>query len=455
MKIFLTSLCVATIVLLWSCQRELFFDGVSSGFLKKDGTGNCLPIATKGIFTIDTVLNSSNYIEVQAEVVMPGSYDIKSNTVNGYSFSSTGSVVKGTNTIRLYGNGKPKASGIDHFSISYDNSTCDFTVKISNTPLASFILGGAPNFCTGVFENGEYIKGVPLTYANTVTLLVNVIVPGKYNVTASTNNGFQFDGSGIFTSTGVQNVTLTGTGTPIKDEVTNVTVSNIVSACNFGLTVKALVDPKAIFSFDGTPGSCINFVVNGAFYAGLGVTVNHTVTMNVSVTKTGTYTINTNAANGISFSASGVFTALGNQTVVLVAKGTPVKQESTAFIPNTGTLSCNFFVDVLPLPPPAVFTLAGAPNDCTPVTVNGFYIHTKPLDAANTVIIQVIVTTPGSYNFSTNTTNGMQFTASGVFTSAGLQNVILRGVGTPVATGTTVVTPRNITSACNFNITVQ
>jgi hypothetical protein len=134
MKILNTIFCVATIVLLWSCQRELFFDGVSSGFLKKDGTGNCLPIATKGIFTIDTVLNSSNYIEVQAEVVMPGSYDIKSNTVNGYSFSSTGSVVKGTNTIRLYGNGKPTTAGIDHFSISYGNSTCDFTVKVSNTP---------------------------------------------------------------------------------------------------------------------------------------------------------------------------------------------------------------------------------------------------------------------------------------------------------------------------------
>jgi hypothetical protein len=102
-----------------------------------------------------------------------------------------------------------------------------------------------------------------------------------------------------------------------------------------------------------------------------------------------------------------------------------------------------------------MFTLSGAPGTCTPVTVNGFYILGKPLDAANTVVIQVDVSTPGSYTVSTNTVNGITFSASGVFTAGGLQNIILRGSGTPQSTGLTAITPRFGTSACNFSVTVQ
>jgi hypothetical protein len=456
MKIFrLIIFVISVAVCYWSCQRELFFDGVSSGKLKKDASGNCLPVKIQGLYIIDTILNQSDFVEVEADVVTPGTYDIYTDTANGYSFRGTGNAVKGSNIIRLTASGKPRSVGINSFKAVYGNSTCIFTVKVSNTPVAVFTLGGAPDFCTGVFENGSYIKDTPLSGANSVTLQVDVSVPGLWSATASTNNGFQFSGNGLFTSTGVQSITLFGSGTPLKDGVTNVAVTNTVSNCNFPLTVLATIDNKAIFSFDGTPGNCISYIVNGVYYAGMGVNISHSVSLNVNVTKTGIYSVNTNTANGLNFSTSGIFTSLGNQTITVNAKGTPVKQESTAFIPNTGTQTCNYYVDVLPLPPPAVFTLSGAPNGCAPVTINGFYIHSKPLDAANTVIIQADVATPGSYNFSTNTVNGISFTASGVFAAAGLQNIILRGTGVPANTGTTVVTPRYVNSACNFTITVQ
>jgi hypothetical protein len=177
--------------------------------------------------------------------------------------------------------------------------------------------------------------------------------------------------------------------------------------------------------------------------------------MSVNVTKPGTYIINTNTANGITFSDAGSFSSTGQHTVILSAKGTPVRSESTAFVPNTGTVSCNFYLNVAPLPPPAVFTLSGAPNACAPVTVNGFYILLKPLDGANTVVIQANVATPGSYTISTNTVNGITFSASGVFATAGLQNIILRGSGAPQATGTSTLTPVYAGSACSFSVTVQ
>jgi hypothetical protein len=99
--------------------------------------------------------------------------------------------------------------------------------------------------------------------------------------------------------------------------------------------------------------------------------------------------------------------------------------------------------------------LSGAPAGCAPVTVNGFYIVSKPLDNANTVIIQANVTAPGSYTVTTNTVNGMSFSATGVFSNTGLQNIILRGSGIPQTTGTSTLKPSYGGSACNFSVTVQ
>ena len=456
MKILRSTLFFTITALLYSsCQRELFFDGVSAGGLKKDASGNCLPLFANGIFIVDTILNHSNFIEVQADVIKPGTYNIKSDTVNGFSFNNAGTVTKGTNTIRLYANGKPIATGNTNFNITYGTSTCNFIVKVSNTPAAEFILGGAPNFCSGALDNGPFIKGIPLTPANTITVQANVTATGRYSLTASTNNGFQFAGNGVFIFTGIQNVTLTGIGTPIREEVSTVTVTNSISTCNFDIKVIAQNDGKAVFSFDGTPGDCISYIVNGDYYAGITETVNNTVTLKVSVSKAGTYSIFTNMANGISFSGAGVFVNIGQQNVTLAATGTPIRNESTAFIPNTGTQSCNFLVNVQPKPPPAVFTLAGAPNTCSSVTVNGFYIVSKPLDAANTVLMQVDVTVAGSYALSTNTVNGITFSTAGVFSTTGLQNIILHGSGVPQAMGPTIIMPNSGTSACTFSLTVQ
>lgn len=456
MKVIRTSLLLVIAALMYlSCQRELFFDRVSSGKLKKDAVGNCSPVAANGIFSVNTILTDSDFVEVQVAVTTAGTYDIRSDTVNGYFFANTGAVVKGTNTIRLYAKGKPLTAGDNNFKVTYGTSTCIFVVKVTNIPLAVFTLGGAPGFCTGVFENGSYIKDIALTGANTITVQVNVTTPGIYSLTASTNNGFQFSGNGIFNFPGIQTVTLTGTGTPLRDEFSNVVVTNIVSTCNFDIKVLAGVDGKAIFSFDGTPGDCVNYIVNGTYYAGIAASVNNFVTMYVTVTKTGTYDINTNAANGISFSNAGSFSNTGQQTVNLAEKGSPIRPELTAFIPNTGTQSCNFLVNVKPLPPPAVIVLSGAPNACTPVRVNGFYIVSKPLDAANTVDIDVNIITAGSYTIVTNNLNGISFSTSGVFTTTGLQQVTLQGIGIPMATGTGNFTPRYNASACSFTVTFQ
>lgn len=71
-------------------------------------------------------------------------------------------------------------------------------------------------------------------------------------------------------------------------------------------------------------------------------TISENVTQGITVTVTtpGTYSYSA-VANGVTFSASGTFTATGDQTVVLNAYGTPVNAGSTEFRLDTSP-SCTF-----------------------------------------------------------------------------------------------------------------
>lgn len=450
--IFVVSICFAVGS---SCQRELNFDDNSIGVLKKNAAGNCFPIAVTGSFKIDSVLTDKSFAEVQVDVSFPGKFDIRSDTVNGMFFHQTGKVSKGTSIIRLQAKGKPVAAGTFNFTARYGESICRFSVTVKGLGPAVYTLSGAPGICLAGFVDGTYIAGNPLTASHTITVDAVVTTPGSYTIKTATANGMAFTGSGIFAATGFQQAVLSGTGTPLAAQVTNITVLNTPGNCTLPVTVNPQGFSEALFSFDGTPGACINFDVKGIYYAGIGMNATNTAVLNVNVTRTGTYSLHTNAANGLTFDGSGAFTTTGPQTVALTATGTPVRAEQTAYIPNTGTASCNFSVNILPLPPPATFTLSGAPGNCAPATINGFYIVSKPLDPANTVIIKADVTVPGSYTVSTNTANGFSFTATGVFAATGAQNIILRGTGTPQALTPTAFLPRYGTSSCTFTVPVQ
>lgn len=243
MKIF-KSLIIAIIAAsaFTACQKELKFDvnGVSTGSLKKDGSGSCAPVTVNGIYKVDSVLNASNFVDVQVNVAVPGTFEIKSDTVNGYSFRKVGSVVFGANTIRLYATGKPIAAGSNTFTIKYGTSICTFDITAipSTTSGAVYTIGGAPGTCTGAIAGGTYVAGVALAPSNTITIQVNVSVVGYYTIGAATTNGFVFSGSGVFSTTGLQNVVLTGTGTPINAGATTVTVTNLSATCSYTVTVQ-------------------------------------------------------------------------------------------------------------------------------------------------------------------------------------------------------------------------
>jgi hypothetical protein len=83
----------------------------------------------------------------------------------------------------------------------------------------------------------------------------------------------------------------------------------------------------------------------------------------------------------------------------------------------------------------AVYTLNGAGGACLGAVIKGKYYISIALGATHSIQLQVNVTVAGSYTLSTNSVNGMRFSATGSFVNTGSQTITLTGNGTPVSAG--------------------
>jgi len=350
-------IAITAIFFIAACQRELDFetDGLAHGSLKSDATGDCLPSTVNGIFRADSVLNNTNFIDIHVNLIATGTYDIKSDTVNGYSFRGTGTLgIAGDNTVRLYATGKPVVSGTDEFTISFDGTTCkvDVTVIGIGVGVAVYTLGGAPNDCSGVTMNGTYTEGVPLDVNNTITITVNVTFEGTYILGAASVNGMLFASTGVFTSTGIQSVTLNGSGTPLASGTFNADATNGSSTCTFSIDVlPSGTGGPAVYTLDVLAGACSGATYSGTYTEGTPLTGTNVVLLNVTVATAGTYTITSNTVNGMTFSGTGTFTNTGGpQPVALVGSGTPLAGGVFNFTATAGASTCTFSITVDALP---------------------------------------------------------------------------------------------------------
>lgn len=317
----------------------------------------------------------------------------------------------------------------------------------ANTGGTSFYsFAGAPSDCETPVIAGSYSVGTPMTSANTITLKVNVNTEGTWGVNTTSANGVYFSGSGTFTTRGVQNIVLTANGTPARTGVFSfVPATN--NTCNFSISFSA-GGPSAVFTYAGAPANCTAPAINGTYFNGIALGSNNYVDLAVNVTTPGAYTVITNTTNGISFSGSGVFTATGAQVVRLIGSGTPSSTGSFSYTPSNN--GCSFNITVTPPAPPATFTYNGAPGNCTAPAINGTYTAGTALNSTNTIVLGVNVTVVGSYSVSTNSSNGVVFSGSGVFASTGANTITLTSNNTPSAVGSFDYTP---TGGCTFSIT--
>ena len=265
------NLSLALILLLFtvlSCEKERSLEdskatNTSQGSLQSDA-GECLPKLVNGNFVAGVTLGATHSIEVDVTVDEVGSYFITTDTLNGYYFSATGEfTTTGLNAVTLTGKGKPLAEGGDIFTVTYDSTSCTVDVNVlptSGSVPAVFTLQTNGATCMDAVINGTYTKGVALNSTNKVDIKVNVVTIGSYAVAATATNGMNFSGSGSFNATGIQTITLTGSGTPVNDGSIAVPVAVGNSNCSF--TVPVVVGttnpPTSTYKWKFTSGSDVH-----------------------------------------------------------------------------------------------------------------------------------------------------------------------------------------------------
>jgi uncharacterized repeat protein (TIGR01451 family) len=96
---------------------------------------DCASSAANGPYATGSTLNAYNSITVDVLTNVIETYTISTNTINGYSFSGSGTFSAiGVNTITLMGSGTPITAQTDTFTITFDNTgeTCTQDVIINN-----------------------------------------------------------------------------------------------------------------------------------------------------------------------------------------------------------------------------------------------------------------------------------------------------------------------------------
>ncbi|MCG2617029.1 hypothetical protein LZZ85_22225 [Terrimonas sp. NA20] len=243
----LCGLFLTALILLYSCQKESSFEngaGLSAeGSLQADGTGDCLPKNVLGIYEAGTeLIATDNVIEVQVDVEKTGPYFIKTDTVNGYSFSARGNFsATGLTTVTLQGSGTPEFDGIDNFLVVFDSTECIVPVSVlpaGGAVPAEMTFTGVPGTCMDYIVNGDYVVNTALGATNTVDVKVNVTVAGTYTITTQASNGMTFTSSGTIL-TGVHLINLKGSGTPAVASLTTIPVTYDGANCSFDINVLA------------------------------------------------------------------------------------------------------------------------------------------------------------------------------------------------------------------------
>jgi len=207
----------------------------------------------------------------------------------------------------------------------------------STASVGSLSVDGSGN-CLGAVVSGVYYKDTAIKASNYVDISVQVDTAGTYSISSDTVNGYYFKATGTFTATGAQVIRLIGGGKPLAVGTNIFTVSYNGTFCDFTVTVTAPSGGSSAFTVN-----CTGATPTGTYVAGTALTASNTITLNVTVTVIGSWSVTTApAVNGIIFSGTGTFTATGAQTIVLTGSGTPAAAGTFTFTVTGGTGTCTF-----------------------------------------------------------------------------------------------------------------
>ena len=191
---------------------------VMASFTLVGAPNTCTNAYVYGNYTAGTALKSSNLVEVGVDVIAVGAYTLTTDTLNGIWFACTGTfTTTGTQVTTLHGYGIPNLARNLTFKPEATSSNCTFPLTVLTPgPPAIYVLEsgyGTSNPCISTVS-GNYVLGTALSSLNTVTIRVYVTYAGSFTIATSMVDNMNFAYTGSFSTTGIQYVTLVGTGKP-------------------------------------------------------------------------------------------------------------------------------------------------------------------------------------------------------------------------------------------------
>ncbi|MFT3911678.1 MAG: carboxypeptidase-like regulatory domain-containing protein [Ferruginibacter sp.] len=402
---------------------------------------------------------SNNPIQNGTAIIYAGLYNYYNTTIVNGEYSVTMSSCNNFDTVNVtvidYTNSSQGNSGSVSVSGGGTVTVPPINVCGGGSAQAEFTFGNGPGgiYCEVGNSAGTYTAGTPIMGANYVTVMVNVTVPGAYNITTPVVNGFSFSSSGTFNNVGQEYVYLIANGTPVAGGSYDfITQAGSVTGCTFSIYVSA---PPANIDLQ----SCSNIIVNGTYQVGVPLNNTNTVTVTLNVLSPGQYFLYSYSQNGFYFTDSGYVTTTGPTTFTLTGSGASTIAGTYTFsiTQNGGPGGCGFDITVTPASTNADFTFNGAPGNCLAADLSGLYIAGTALNGQNGVNIQVNVTTPGAWSITTNSTNGFSFSGSGYLFNPGLAWVYLTASGTPTSSGSYTFIPQagGAITGCAFIVPVN
>lgn len=206
-----------------SCQKEYSYEGGPAAggpqpenFVLEGAPNSCFDFTLNGKYNAGDALTIDNNVRVMVNVTAIGSYSIKTETINGISFSKSGTFTStGSQEVILQGIGKPVTKGTFTFKPNSGSSSCTFDITFTNgQPPASYQLAAnSDGTCASYLAPGSYYHGSPIS-GNVIVITVNVNAPGDFIISTNTVNGMTFSRTGNFSATGLQKIQLIGRGTP-------------------------------------------------------------------------------------------------------------------------------------------------------------------------------------------------------------------------------------------------
>ena len=334
--------------------------GSSTGRLS-GSPNSCAPIEVNGTYMTAAPLTGSNNAVVQVTVDTPGTYVIATNTVNGVTFSSTGSFGStGTHYVALQGVGTPSTDGNFAYTVTYASAgittACTFNVSVGGNTLV--VIPGSLNCNPGAPATGSYSAGVAMTSLNTKTINIGVSTVGSYVFSTNVQNGVAFSATGSFSSTGASlPVVLRASGTPTAGGAFTYTINAYGQQCTFPVTFTAPAIPictgKVYSSFPAP-------LINNTPYNGITVTIPYT-NGNGSP-----YPADSQVISGIMLKRPAGNFAVGNGSIVYTTSGTYTGATNGFLVYNVnigGTICEVTFGDAIR----AALSTSTAVYDATPV----------------------------------------------------------------------------------------